>query len=123
MVKLFEVSNCPRFYHVQANDNFSNIAVEGYIFPRFIWNKGSLLLTHVLDQSRPAIPKSVQINILTALKLRRMLRGSIYAYLLAEHCNRVFQLQVCPLTCNDCVLSVRPVDTEPADNLHEMQAV
>ena len=123
IIKLLEVSNCPRFYHVQANDNFYNLAVEWYIFPRFVWNKGSLQLTHVLDKSRPAIPQSVPITILTALKLRRMLKGSVYAYLLVEHCDRVFQLQVCPLTCTDCVLQVRTVESVPYVDAHELKAV
>lgn len=111
IVKLFNVPNCPRFYHCQANDGFHNFSVEGSLTPRFHWNKGTLVMTHVLDQSRPSIPKSVPISIWTAYKLRRMLKGSVYAYLLNEHCGRSFQVQVCPLSCDNCALTVPAVET------------
>ena len=113
LIKLFEVPHCPRFYHCQANDFFSDLSVEGCIFPRFTWNKGSLLLTHVLDQSRPSIPKSVNISWWTALKLRHMLKGPVYAYLIAEHLNRVFNLKICPPSYCDCALSMRVVESAP----------
>ena len=113
IIKLFEVPHCPRLYHCQANDFFSDLSVEGCIFPRFTWNKGSLLLTHVLDQSRPSIPKSVNISWWTALKLRHMLKGPVYAYLIAEHLNRVFNLKICPPSCCDCALSMRVVESAP----------
>ena len=112
LVKLFDVPNCPRFYHCQSDDFFSNIQVEGCLFPRFTWNKGSLMMTHVLDQSRPAIPPSVGISWWKAIKLRHMLRGPIYAYLIAEHQNRVFSFKICPFSC-DCALSMRVVESAP----------
>ena len=112
LVKLFDVPNCPRFYHCQADDFFSNIQVEGCLFPRFTWNKGSLMMTHILDQSRPAIPPSVGISWWKAIKLRHMLRGPIYAYLIAEHQNRVFSFKICPFNC-DCALSMRVVESAP----------
>ena len=43
LIKLFEIPNCPRFYHCQSDDQFSNIQVEGWMFPHFKWNKGSLM--------------------------------------------------------------------------------
>ena len=33
LLKLCDVPNCPRFYHCQANDLFSNLQVNGCLFP------------------------------------------------------------------------------------------
>ena len=116
LISLFQVPNCPKFYHCQADTGFSNLRVEGILFPKFTWNKGSLKLTHILDQSCPTIPQSVRISIWTALKLKQMLRGPVFAYLFAEHAKRIFQVQVCPLTCENCILQVRVVESVPAAN-------
>ena len=113
LLPLFQVPNCPKFYHCQADNGFSDLKVEGCLFPRFTWNKGSLMMTHTLDQSRPTIPQSVRISIWKAMKLKHMLRGPVYAYIIAEHCNRVFQVQVCPLACENCVLQVKVVQPGP----------
>ena len=113
LIKLFEVPNCPQFYHCQVDDLFSDLRVEGRLFPRFTWNKGSLMLTHILDQSRPSIPSSVKISWWKALKLRHILRGPIFGYLIAEHQNRVLSCTICPTNCCDCVLPRRIMGSAP----------
>ena len=72
------------------------------------------MMTHTLDQSRPTIPHSVRISIWKDLKLKHMLCGPVYAYIIAEHCNRVFQVQVCPLACGNCVLQVKVLQPAPS---------
>ena len=113
LIKLFEIPNCPRFYHCQSDDQFSNIQVDSWMFPHFKWNKGSLMMTHILDYSRPSIPNAVGISWWQAIKLRHMLKGPIYAYLIAEHQNRVFSFKTCPTSCCECTLYMRPVQSAP----------
>ena len=57
LISPFQVPNYPRFYHCQAGTAFSNLRVEGILFPKFAWNKGFLKMTHILDQSCPTIPQ------------------------------------------------------------------
>ena len=41
-----------------------------------------------------------------------MLRGPVYAYLIAEHLNRVLSFKICPFNC-DCALSMRVIESTP----------
>ena len=42
-----------------------------------------------------------------------MLHGPGCAYLFAEHAKFIFQLQVRPLACENCILQVRVVESVP----------
>lgn len=114
MVPLLSVPHCPKFYHCQSGDNYDNFEVEGWFRPIFTWNKGSLVITHLLDRSRPQLPDRVPVSILTGLRLRRMFRQTIYAYLMAEHANYAFQLNICPLSCRECSAKLNVVESPAA---------
>ena len=110
MIPLLQLPHCPKFYHCQSDSNFSDFKVTGWIYPIFHWKRGSLVVTHLLDRSRPELPDTVPIPLLTALRLRRMLKSTVYVYLIAEHATYAFQMHICPLTCRACVASLNAVE-------------
>ena len=75
IVPLATVPYCPKFYHCQAGDNFSNFKVIGWVRPILVWCKGSFKATHLLDNSQLGIPQSVNVSIIQGLKLREIFRG------------------------------------------------
>lgn len=113
MVPLIHIPHCPKFYHCQAETGFSDMRVNGWLKPVFSWNKGNLHITHLLDRSRPEVPEQIPVSIMTACKLRRLFRGTMYAYLMATHAKYVFQLNICPLSCRTCTAKLNAVESPP----------
>ena len=42
LIPIITIPFCPKFYHCQISENFSNIQVNGIFKPQFSWNHGSL---------------------------------------------------------------------------------
>ena len=118
-IPLLTTPYCPKFFHAQLQDNFSNIQVLGWFRPKFSWNNGSLRLTNLLDKSELSVPQQVSITIFQAVKLRIMLRKTIFCYLIAEHGFHAFHMKLCPPECIDCLAPV-PANA-PEAPAHTMQ--
>lgn len=110
IVPLIRIPHCPKFYHCQAGDNFGDMEINGWLKPLFVWDKGSLVITHLLDRSRPDVPERVPVSMIQGMKLRMMMKGTIYAYLIAEHGHHAFQLNICPLSCRSCCAKLNAVE-------------
>ena len=106
---------CPKFYHCQIERNFSNIKVTGILQPQFSWDHGSLKITNLIDQTNLTVPNQFTILFWQGLKLRVMLRKTIYCYLVAEHGKHAFHLKLCPVSCQTCVATTNAVEA-PAQN-------
>ena len=109
-IPLVTVPYCPKFYHCQANDNFSNFKVIGWLRPIFVWSKGSFKATHLLDNSQLDIPQSVNVSFIQGLKLRRIFQAQFFAYIVAQHANHAFHMNICSLSCHTCKASLNVVE-------------
>ena len=111
-VPLAIVPYCPKFYHCQADDNFSNFKVVGWLRPILVWSKGSFKATHLLDNTQLGIPQSVNVSFTQGLKLRQIFKVQFYAYIVAQHANHAFHMNICPLSCNTCKASLNVVENQ-----------
>ena len=111
-VPLATVPYCPKFYHCQADDNFSNFKVVGWLRPILVWSKGSFKATHLLDKTQLGIPQSVNVSFTQGLKLRQIFKVQFYAYIVAQHANHAFHMNICPLSCNTCKASLNVVENQ-----------
>ena len=102
VVPLINVPYCPKFYHVQTDNNFKDFKVTGWLYPLFRWQANSLTISHLLDDTRLAIPQVVDLSWFIALKLRKIIRKPFYAYLICEHVNHAYHMNVCPTHCSSC---------------------
>ena len=119
LIPIIAIPFCPKFYHCQLAANFADIKVLGFLKPTFSWHHGSLTITNMIDKSTLAVPSQVSISILQGLRLRIMLRKTIYCYLVAEHGSHAFHLRLCPVSCTACVVASSAVET-PAQNVQPM---
>ena len=115
LIPIITIPFCPKFYHCQLAANFSDVKVIGFIKPRFSWNNGSLTIRNLLDCSQLTVPNEVSISFVQGLRLRLMLRKTIYCYLAATHGYHAFHMKLCPVNCTECVVPGDAVES-PAQN-------
>ena len=121
LIPMITIPYCPKFFHVQIRDNFSDIKVDGYLQPTFSWHNGSLKITNLIDQSELNVPNQMSISIIQAIKLRILLRKTIYCYLVATHGCHAFHLKLCSMDCTDCSMPAPTNVTEsPAINVQSL---
>ena len=116
-IPLATVPYCPKFYHCQAGDNFSNFKVVGWLRPILVWCKGSFRATHLLDNSQLGIPQNVSVSVIQGLKLRKIFRGQFFAYIVAQHANHAFHMNICPLSCISCKASINVVENQATSDV------
>ena len=102
VVPLVSIPFCPKFYHVKTEQNFSNFKVVGYVRPSFMWQPGSLVISHLLDGTMLHIPVIVNMSWWDAIKLRKILSKPFYAYLICQHANHAYHMKICPMNCSYC---------------------
>ena len=102
VVPLIYVPYYPKFYHLQTDNNFKAFKVTGWLYPLLRWQANSLTISHLLDDTRLAIPQVVDLSWFTALKLRRSIRKPFYAYLICEHATHACYMNVRPPHCSSC---------------------
>ena len=100
LVPLINVPYCPKFYHIQTDNNVKGFKVTGWLDPMLRWQANSLTICHLLYDTRLAIPQVVDLSWFTAIKLREIIRKPFYAYLICEHANHAYHMIVCPTHCS-----------------------
>lgn len=116
LIPIITIPFCPKFYHCQIVTNFSDIKVLGFLRPRFSWNTGLLTIKNLIDASQLTVPNEVSISFMQGLRLRLMLRKTIYCYLVATHGMHAFHMKLCNIDCTECTLPSNTIET-PAQNV------
>ena len=114
---------CPKFYHICAEHNFGDFAVNGWFRPIFSWSKRSLTVTNLLDRSVLDIPERVELGLFMAFKLKRILRSDkVYAYVVGVHGMHAFHMRICPIDCQICAVQFQPVESPAQANASEIES-
>ena len=111
MIPVVNLPYCPKFFHVQTSSNISGIQVQGWLKPTLKYNNDGFSITNLVDNSNLPMPNVVQVNPLTSLKLRLILKDKPFVYLVAMHGSHAFHMRICSNQCDQCVISVNSVES------------
>ena len=116
IIPLITVPFCPNFYHAQADLDFNDFNIFGFVNPKFTWCPGSLRITHLLDGTNLYIPTVISVSWLQALKLRSIFKRPFYSYLICQHADHAYQMTVCPIGCDNCKVILHASQRPPVNN-------
>ena len=106
MVPLAMLPYSPKFLHVQANVNISNLHLTGWIRLRLMYQADGFTLTNLVGNSILPISSEASISPIMALKFRLILKSKPFVYIIALHGSHAFHMRVCPPQCTQCNITM-----------------
>lgn len=89
---------CPKHWNFQASEYVQDVTISGIFRPIVTVEWHDLKITDVLTEQSFRPPKTLHVNLLTALVLRRILKTQHSIYLFLNHNGYAFQFGISELT-------------------------
>ena len=102
IIKVLDLSMCPRYWHFRANKYMSDVSVKGFIFPKIKIKWEGLCITNQITDQDITPPNEISINWIQAFLAYQIIKGPFCAFSVLQHHSQSFHFLICPIDCDKC---------------------